>query len=267
MKVMKAFNFQFLIFSAVATSFAWPGSAHAINKEVTATGTASLSLASSSGLLIEVNKLLDAKVDSAVIVAYVQNSRASFDLTATEIIALKDRGASSDVLKALLEHQSRPLARAPQVANPVPAPAVAATPAYAYSPEPAYPAYGYDAYPAYAYGASYPSYAYYDYGWPSSYIGSYAPYCYSGWYGRGCYPRYSAGCYGFPYAFNRFGGLRASFGNHFGGSHFGSFGVHSGGFHTSGSFTVSGGHGFGGSHVSGGFHGGGGSGGHSGGHR
>jgi len=60
---------------------------------------------SSGAALAEVNKLLDAKLDMEVIKAYIENCPVAFHLTAEQIIALKDRGASPEILKALVGTQ------------------------------------------------------------------------------------------------------------------------------------------------------------------
>src|SRR5215813_12053097 len=76
--------------------------------------------ASGSAALDEVNKLLDAKVDAEVVKAYIQNAPTAFHLSAADIIALKDRGATSDILRALIEHQPAPsVATAPPPQPPM----------------------------------------------------------------------------------------------------------------------------------------------------
>jgi hypothetical protein len=243
-------------------------SVSAMNKEGTATPSAYPVNPYGSPALAEINKLLDAKVDADVLIAYIQNSPATFYLNATEIIALKDRGASSEVLKALLDHQGRssapPVVSAPQNYN------VSPPPTATYAPQAAYPSYAYgDAGYDYPYSYSYP----YSYGYvsPSFYFG--ASYGYPFGYSRYCYP-YS---YCSPFGFSRFSGhgFRA-FGPGRFGNFSGSFGVRDGGFRNSGGFRGSSGFrvstgfsgGSGGFRTSGGggFHGsGGGFGGHSGG--
>ena len=132
--------------------------------------------------IADIIKLLDAKVDAPVILAYIQNSPIPYNPEATELIALKDHGASTETLVALLHHgdELRPqLAQAQSAANLRPA-----APAYTYPPAVAYPPspYGYDAdasdgpYPVTddSNGSGCPL-AY----WPSVYIGGYGPYGYA----------------------------------------------------------------------------------------
>jgi hypothetical protein len=188
--------------------------------------------------------MLDAKVDEGVIVAYIHNSHVNFHLSAADIIALKDHGASPEVLKALMEYQPAATASVnPQTGAPQTMPTVEApmTPSADYSQATGggdYPSYPYS-YPYYPY--YYPSYAYYNYGWPYFYF---SPFFYGGYY-HSHYPYYA----------------------HYGYGHYG-YGGHSGGLvvhgttHSAavGGFHGSTGHSFsGGMHVGGGgFHGGGG---------
>jgi hypothetical protein len=216
----------------------------------------------------EVNKLLDAKVDEAVVVAYIHNSGVRFNLSATDIIALKDRGASPEVLRALVESQpaATASATAPSVEAPM-TPGGASYPAtypsgYDYSAYSSYPYYS-DYYPYY-----YPSYAYYNYGWPYFYFGFY-PFCSSGF----CSFNHFHGGH-FHDGFHSHGGLvatRSAMG--VSGFH-GSTAFHASptfhtsaatGFHGGASFHGGGGGGFHSSGFSGGFHGGGGGGFHGGG--
>ncbi len=116
--------------------------------------------------IADVIRMLDAQVEAQVILAYIQNSPIPFDPEATELIALKEHGGSTELLMALLHHGDElrlQLAQAQSAVNP---PTAAA--AYDYAPEMAYPAYPYG-YPdsSYApYPATYYSYAY---GWPLAY--------------------------------------------------------------------------------------------------
>jgi hypothetical protein len=48
--------------------------------------------------------LLDAKVDEGVILAFIQNSSTAYNPEATELIALRDHGTSTEILTALLHH-------------------------------------------------------------------------------------------------------------------------------------------------------------------
>jgi hypothetical protein len=73
----------------------------------------------------DILRMVEAKLDPEVIKAYIKASPAAYDLGASEIIALRDRGVPAEVLTAMLQHGSELRAQAPQ-ANPV----VAAPPAY-----------------------------------------------------------------------------------------------------------------------------------------
>lgn len=131
--------------------------------------------------IADIIKLLDAKVDAPVILAYIQNSAIPYNPEATELIALKDHGASTDTLVALLHHGDElrlQLVQAQSAANPRPA-----APAYTYPPAVAYPPYPYGSpdasdapYPAtdYSYASGWPL-AY----WPSVGISGYGPYRYA----------------------------------------------------------------------------------------
>jgi hypothetical protein len=117
--------------------------------------------------LAQIVKLLDAKMDAQVILAYIQNSPVAYNPDATELIALKDHGASPDVLVALLHHGDelrRQWAQAQRSVYPQPA-----TTGYGYGnvPEGTYPAYPYG-YSDVSYPTTYPV-TYYNYGWPAVY--------------------------------------------------------------------------------------------------
>ena len=51
----------------------------------------------------DVLKMVDAKVDAGIIQAYVKSSSVAYNLNAGEIIALRDRGISPDVLTAMIQ--------------------------------------------------------------------------------------------------------------------------------------------------------------------
>ena len=157
--------------------------------------------------ITEIIQMLDAKVDGQVIVAYIQNSPTRYNPEATELIALQEHGASTEMLVALLHHGDElglQMGHTQSAVNPPPA-----APAYDYAPQMAYPPYPYD-YPDASY-APYPATSYgYAYGWPLAYwpsgrIGGYRPYGYE--HGRfsaphgGVHPR-STGAHS--------GGLRGS---------------------------------------------------------
>jgi hypothetical protein len=158
-----------------------------------------------SAPVADVVKLVDAKIDPEVILTYIGNSRTAYNLSATEIIALKDHGVGPDILTAMLQHdgalRAQAVAPAPTVAQAVPVEVGPSAPAYDYSAQVAPPAYTY-AYPDVSY--AYPSYAY-----------SYPYYCYGnyncGYYSPWYWPSYSYGCYpywgycGYPYCSFGFG--------------------------------------------------------------
>jgi hypothetical protein len=128
--------------------------------------------------IADILKMLDAKVDAQVIHAYIQNSAIPFNPDAAELIALKDHGAPTEMLTALLHRGDElrlRLSQAQSAINPLPV-----APAYDYAPDAASPAYTSD-YPDSSY-APYPAAGYsYSYGWPvgywpSVYVGRYRPY-------------------------------------------------------------------------------------------
>jgi len=80
----------------------------------------------------EIMRMLDAKVDEQVILAYIENSSMRYDPEATELIALKQHGASTTILTALLHHGDHWQSPAPPTTtSPQPA-----APAYFYAPAP-----------------------------------------------------------------------------------------------------------------------------------
>src|SRR5256885_1052163 len=127
----------------------------------------------------EILKMVDAKVEGSVILAYIDSSPVAYNPSASEIIMLKDRGVPSEIIAAMLKHGSEMRARAMAAAPPPPsAPAqqypnatapYTESPDYAYSSPTVYPDYTYPS-PAYYYNYSYPYYGYsypwYGY-WPS----------------------------------------------------------------------------------------------------
>jgi hypothetical protein len=112
------------------------------------------------GPATEVLKLTQAKVEDDTIRAYIANSKASYSLTADQIIYLKQQGVSTASLNAMLNQpKSEPAAPATAAYNTAPAAqptttVVQTVPAttYYYSDPYYYPAY----YPAY-YGWGYPA--------------------------------------------------------------------------------------------------------------
>lgn len=148
----------------------------------------------------EVLRLVEAKAAPEVIKAYVQESPAAYPLSASEIVALKDLGVSSDVLVAMLRH-GRDLSAQNPPAPATPPPYVAgleappAAPGYAAAPQqPAYPSdyaaadYSYP----YAYSGGYPYWWWNSYSYPL--VGAY-------WVYGHRYCRYPVGYYhnyGYP---------------------------------------------------------------------
>ena len=135
--------------------------------------------------IADIIKMLDAKIDAPVILAYVQKSPIPYNPEVTEVIALKEHGASTELLMALLHRGDElrlQLAQIQSAANPAPA-----APTYDYPPAAAYPPYpcGYDDSSDAPYPATYYSYGC---GWPLAYgpsvrINAYRPY----WSGDGRY--------------------------------------------------------------------------------
>jgi len=167
--------------------------------------------------IAEIVKMVDAKIDPDVIQAYVKSSRIAYNPTANEIIALKDRGVSAEILTAILQRGGEVRAQAQRAgvapaAEAAPRPSSTAAgpvyaPAYVPGAAPAYPAYSYTypavqyVYPSYSYGypAYYPWYSSYNWGWPyywpsfSFYWGSCSSKGYCG------YPYYGRCGYRYPY--------------------------------------------------------------------
>src|SRR5438067_13277482 len=53
--------------------------------------------------IAEILKMADAKVDVGVIKAYIRNSPTAYNPTANEIVVLKERGLSDEILTAMLQ--------------------------------------------------------------------------------------------------------------------------------------------------------------------
>lgn len=188
-------------------------------------------------------KMVDGGVGNDVVKTYIENSQSSYRPTVDEIIALKNRGVSQDLIVAMLKRDAELKAQTAQAvaasqAGVYPpaqtaASQAAAAPVYDYGTPtvPVYASAGYSSYPVYVYN-SYPSYGYWGgigYVWPS--------YC--------RYPYYNY-C-GYPY-YNYYRSYPRYYPHYPGGFHGGFYGA--GGFHS----PVNGGfHGT----VNGGFHGGG----------
>jgi hypothetical protein len=150
----------------------------------------------------EVLKMADAKVNTELIKAYIENSPTAYPLSASQIIDLRGRGLPDEVLVAMLQHNRELRAQGPQMSQPGAAPTAPTVP-------PAYPGGGYPYAPAPDYGYDYGAAPYTDYGY-----GGY-PYGYPS-YG---YPYYGGYGYGFGFGWPFFVGFN-TFGHH----HFGNFG-------------------------------------------
>src|ERR1017187_10845532 len=162
-----------------------PDASRAINSVAPDTGAvnqgaaAALAARFSPGVA-DIVKLVEAKVDPEVIKTYVTSSRTAYNPSATEIIALKDRGVGPEILTAMLQRGAEVRAQsmqAAQAAASASAPQTypsgvnpnAAVPGYDYGTQPAYPNYAYS-YPANSYvypsdAYAYPAYGY-GYSWP-----------------------------------------------------------------------------------------------------
>ncbi|MEY2428048.1 MAG: hypothetical protein QOJ40_933 [Verrucomicrobiota bacterium] len=222
--------------------------------------------------IADVVRMVDAKIEADVIIAYINSSRIPYNPAVNEIIALKERGVSPVILTAMLQHGGEVRAQMAQASTSAPAPA--SNPySTATTPYPATPAYDYGVQPAYSYDPyaySYPAYGYsyypyygYDWGWP--FIGAAFD---LGWCGRGPFhhgfggrdfgfrghsgpfglPGFS-GRAGFSIGHGGFSGRSASFGGNFGGfsrsgfaGRSSSFGGHSGGGFGGGGGRSGGGH-------------------------
>jgi hypothetical protein len=195
--------------------------------------------------VMDVLRLVDAKVGPDVIKAFIQNSSVPYHLSADQIVALKERGIAPALLAALVQHGAQVGARP----GMPPAPPYPGGPDL-YGPAPYYPGYGEGLGPVpdngYSYGLEnpngYPSYSYAspysdlgDWGYPWGWYGGYAgwPYIYGGFwpygygYGRYGYGRYGRG-FGNRFFDNRFGGFDNRFGfvgrGSYGQNQFGRFG-------------------------------------------
>jgi hypothetical protein len=194
----------------------------------------------------DVVRMVDAKVDPEVIKTYVKNSPTAYNPSASEIIALKDHGVSSEILTAVLQRGAEVRAQSMQAAQAVPnqpAPPsspgavnpYAPAPGYDFSAQQVYPNYV-SSYPAYSYAYDYPTYNY-GYSWPF-----YWP---SPYFGFGCYP--DRGYCGYPYASY---GWRYPY--HYGGRGYYGGGSYGRGFYGGRGYSGNGGHAV----PYGGFHGG-----------
>lgn len=83
----------------------------------------------------EIVKLVNAGVDEAVMSAYVSNSVSRFELTADEIVYLKDIGVPPVIVTAMIERDHA--LKGAMALLPVPPPAAATTNQWAEAPNPA----------------------------------------------------------------------------------------------------------------------------------
>ncbi|HOX55927.1 MAG TPA: hypothetical protein P5205_03395 [Candidatus Paceibacterota bacterium] len=88
----------------------------------------------------EVVKLASSGVGDEVVLAYIKNSQAAFNLSADDVLYLKDLGLSPEVTSAMLNHDStlrgQPQQYAPAAASPAPAAPAAVAPAPTAPPAP-----------------------------------------------------------------------------------------------------------------------------------
>jgi hypothetical protein len=167
----------------------------------------------------DVLKLSQAQVAEETIVTYIQSSGTTYNLTAEDIVYLREQGVSDRVINTMLEQRTRLTEQAAKAVAPATTPESSA-PAYAPAPvvqsqppastvyvipypDRTYAYYGYRTYPFYNYG--YGAYPYY-YGYPRFYG---APPAFSFRFGFGGHhpPQFGHPAIGRPgFAGPRFGG-------------------------------------------------------------
>jgi hypothetical protein len=169
-------------------------------------------------------KLSRGQVSEQVVLAYIENARRNFDLSADEIVYLKQERVSDKIVTAALNHHFKipsPVVTYPQQTIYAPSPAVAQQPTVVVTqPQTTYV----QAAPQPVYVYSYPAYSYYN---PYPYYYSYYPYRYYGYYGHR-YPTFSVNL-GFGRGFS--GGYHHSY--HSGSAH--NIGFRHGGYGAHGS--------------------------------
>jgi len=211
----------------------------------------------------DILKLTHGKVNEEVIVAYIHSTDTIYNLSANDIVFLREQGVSDRVVGTMLDQRQALIAsqtaaaqqnaQAQQAANNAAQAQQAQQPAYAQTAPAAEPvstvytvpyystSYGYPYYSSPYYGGYYgPSFAF---SWGYPYYGG-------GYYGHGCYPYYGhsyyghGGYYGGGYHGGYNGGLHAQ-GHVSGGfsAHGSSFGGHASMGHASFSGGGGGGHG------------------------
>jgi uncharacterized membrane protein YgcG len=192
----------------------------------------------------EILKMVDAKVEGSVILAYIESSPTAYNPSASEIIMLKDRDVPAEVIAGMLKHGSEMRNRAMASAPPPPQPSAdmsapyAQNPGYSYTPPADYSDYGYPSssvYYSYNYAYPYYGYPYYSYSYPwygywPSFYSSYYPYYHRYPFYNHRYPFHSFGHFDGRNHFNAFRGT-----THFNGG-FNRFPMHNGGFRAAGNF-------------------------------
>src|SRR5713226_9796279 len=97
--IVAAIIAQFPLFSPLATAVTVAAEAGVTTPS---SPKAAATLQFSQGIS-EILRMVDAKVDAVVIQAYIKNSFVAYNPSVSEIIALKGRGVSNDILTALLQ--------------------------------------------------------------------------------------------------------------------------------------------------------------------
>src|SRR5258708_6715633 len=97
--IVAAIIAQFPLFSPLATAVTVAAEAGV----TTANSPQAAATVQFSQGINEIVRMVDAKVDAVVIQAYIKNSFVPYNPSANEIIALKGRGVSNDILTALLQ--------------------------------------------------------------------------------------------------------------------------------------------------------------------
>ncbi len=99
-----------------------------------------------SGPVVDLVKLAESGVGDEVVLAYIRNSQAVFNLSADHVVYLKDLGLSPEVISAMLSHDTEIRAQGPtqynaptnQAPAPAPVPEVPVTTAAVEQPAPVY---------------------------------------------------------------------------------------------------------------------------------
>jgi len=122
-----------------------PKATPASDQTVTAPASQTATLQLSPGVP-DVLRLVQSKIGDETVVAFISNTGKTYKLSASEIIYLREQGASDRVLAAMLNQSSQsPVTAAPVATAPVtPAPAITAPAATVWAP-PAQPSIAYTA--------------------------------------------------------------------------------------------------------------------------